>query len=342
MTRLCTVRMSLAFSGVLAVLSGCAAPDPSRDTIPCPKSCAPAPVPSAYSEAAASGGPAYVPLPTSETPEARNERLMRLEWAQDQWWAATQKQEYEKQASLENLLRTYVADNFDSIASDLRSGSPRHRRTMAMALGFSKRQEAVSLLAEALKDQYYEVVLHGLLALYQLAKGDPSGVKTAAGYIVVYVDPEIVVPYLRHPRAEVRSNAALVLSKTLGRNPQKSLLLVVVAATEDVDPATRAHAVAALGTTSDREVFPYLVKALGDPVQLVRIRAALSIGRLSDPDGVPYLISVLEDQDEKVDVKRAAAKSLGEIMGTTEIDSLEPGVWRDAAQKMGIDTTKRV
>src|SRR5262249_18329771 len=157
----------------------------------------------------------------------------------------------------------------------------------------------------------------------------------------IVVDPEIVVPYLRHPRAEVRSNAALVLSKTLGRNPDKSLLLVVVSATEDVDPATRAHAVAALATTADREVFPYVVKALHDPVQLVRIRAALAIGRLNDPDGVPYLISVLEDQTEKTDVKRAASKALGEIMGTTDIDSLEPGVWRDAARKMKIDSGNR-
>jgi hypothetical protein len=277
-----------------------------------------------------------MPLPRGETPEDRNERLMRLEWAQDQWWAATQRQGYEKQASLESLLRTYVSEHFDAIASDLQTGSPRHRRTMAMALGFSGRQDAVPLLEESLKDQYYEVVLHALLALYQLTKLDPVAIKEGA-QSPIYVDSEIVAPYLRHPRAEVRSNAALVLSKTLGRNPSKSLLLVVVAATEDVDPATRAHAVAALGTTGDREVFPYLVKALRDPVQLVRIRAALAIGRLNSPDGVPYLIAVLDDEGEKVDVKRAASKSLGEIMGTTEIDSLEGSVWRQAAQKMKID-----
>jgi HEAT repeat protein len=283
----------------------------------------------------------YTPMPVNETPEARNERLMRLEWAQDQWWVATQKQEYEKQASLENLLRTYVSEHFDAIVSDLQSGSPRHRRTMAMALGFSDRQEAVPFLIDALKDQYYEVVLHSLLALYQLTKGDPSGVKTAHGHVQIYVDPNAVVPYLRHPRAEVRSNAALVLSKTLGRNPDKSILLVVVAATEDVDPATRAHAIAALGTTSDREVFPYLVKALDDPVQLVRIRAALAIGRLGSPDGVPYLIGILENREEKIDVHRAAAKALGEIMGTTEIESLDAGVWIDAAKRMGIDTGRK-
>jgi HEAT repeat protein len=334
-TRTATARLSLVACALGLVLGACESTSSEERPLPPPQ------IPTQRVPQRPECEQPCVPVPLSETPEARNERLMRLEWAQDQWWAATQRQEYEKQANLESLLRTYVADHFDAIASDLSTGSPRHRRTMAMALGFSDRQEAVPLLTEALKDQYYEVVLHALLALYQLAKGDPSGVKTAAGHVPIYVDSELIVPYLRHPRAEVRSNAALVLSKTLGQNPQKSLLLVVVAATEDVDPATRAHAIAALGTSGDREVFPYLVKALGDPVQLVRIRAALAIGRLNSPDGVPYLIAVLDDHDEKVDVKRAASKALGEIMGTTEIDSLEANDWRDAAQKMGIDPGRK-
>jgi hypothetical protein len=329
-------KAGLAFvSAVFLAFSGCASERPCDEprAKPPPKSTLDVPDPPSIPTHAV-----HVPLARSETPEARNERLMRLEWAEDQWWAATQKQEYEQQAKLEDLLRSYVADHFDAIASDLVHGSPRHRRTMAMALGFSERQEAVPILTAALKDQYFEVVLHSLLALYQLTKSDPTvakAMRTPKPQIIV--DPESVVPYLRHPNEKVRSNAALVLSKTLGRNPDKSLLLVVVAATEDVDAATRAHAVAALGSTGDREVFPYLVKALRDQVQLVRIRAALAIGRLNDPDGVPYLIGILEDKTEKVDVQRAAAKALGEIMGTTEIDSLEPGVWRSAAAKMKMD-----
>jgi HEAT repeats len=321
------IRIAFA-SAFLLVLSGCCCDDPCPDPPPKP-SCSVADPANMPRDAVPS------PLARGEKPEDRNERLMRLEWAEDQWWAATQKQEYEQQAKLEDLLRTYVAEHFDAIASDLVHGSPRHRRTMAMALGFSERQDAVPLLTEALKDQYYEVVLHSLLALYQLTKLDATAVKAMRGpRPQIYVDPELVVPYLRHPKEQVRSNAALVLSKILGRNPQKSLLLVVVAATEDVDAATRAHAVAALGSTNDREVFPYLVKALRDQVQLVRIRAALAIGRLGDPDGVPYLIGVLEDKTEKVDVQRAAAKALGEIMGTTDIDSLDPEVWRSAATRM--------
>jgi hypothetical protein len=329
----------LAFaSAVFLAIAGCCAPQCDDPCEPPPKK------PSCACPDPANSPTDAIPTPLArgEKPEDRNERLMRLEWAEDQWWAATQKQEYEQQAKLEDLLRTYVAEHFDAIASDLVHGSPRHRRTMAMALGFSERQDAVPLLTNSLKDQYFEVVLHSLLALYQLTKLDPTIARSKDNPAPqIHVDPETVVPYLRHPNEKVRSNAALVLSKTLGRNPQKSLLLVVVAATEDVDPATRAHAVAALGSTNDREVFPYLVKALRDPVQLVRIRAALAIGRLSDPDGVPYLIGVLEDKTEKIDVQRAAAKALGEIMGTTDIDSLEPGVWRSAASKMKIDATPK-
>jgi HEAT repeats len=325
-------RLALA-SALFFALSGCCCDDPCAPKPPPPRPNldVPDPAPNAQWNAVPT------PLARGEAPEARNERLMRLEWAEDQWWAATQKQEYEQQAKLEDLLRSYVAEHFDAIASDLVHGSPRHRRTMAMALGFSERQDAVPILTESLKDQYFEVVLHSLLALYQLTKLDPSAAGAMHNKPQIFVDPEIVVPYLRHPNEKVRSNAALVLSKTLGPNPSKSLLLVVVASTEDVDAATRAHAVAALGSTNDREVFPYLVKALRDQVQLVRIRAALAIGRLNEPDGVPYLIGVLEDKTEKVDVQRAAAKALGEIMGTTEIDSLEPSVWRAAAAKMKIE-----
>ncbi len=276
------------------------------------------------------------PSALAEMPEKRNERLLRLEWACDQWWAATNAQEYEKQASMESLLHTYVTDHFAEIVSDLRAGTPRHRRTMVMALGFSQRQDAVPVIEESLKDQYYEVVLHGLLALYHLAKTDPVPLKGSSAPPAprVEVNPEIVVPYLRHPRPEVRSNAALVLAHTLKPGTSKSLILVVVAAVEDQDPATRVHAVAALGATGDREVFPYLVKALRDPVQLVRVRAALSLGRLADPDAVPYLITTLADKSEKIDVQRAAAKSLGELLGTKEIDSLDPKVWEDAAKSM--------
>lgn len=279
--------------------------------------------------------PAAAAVASVEDPEKRNERLLRLEFSGDQWWGATQRQEWAKVASLETLIGDYVISNYDAVLSDLKLGSPRHRRAMAFALGFSRRTESVAPLAEALKDTYYEVVLHALLGLYELAKNGET-VAMVGGKLVpspLVIDPEWVLPHLRHPREEVRSNAALLLSRIVGPTTPKSTLLVIVAATEDTDAATRVHALAALGATGDKEAYPYLVKALNDAVELVRIRAALALGRVGDKDAVPYLVAVLAASNEKVDVKRAAAKSLREITGET-IESIDAAAWKPVADKL--------
>ncbi len=208
---------------------------------------------------------------------------------------------------------------------------------MAFALGFSRRVEAVGPLVDTLKDTYYEVVLHSLLGLYQLVRvGDTYTMvngKIVAAPLVV--DPEWVLPHLKHPRAEVRSNAALVLSRIVGPTTPKGALLVIVTAVDDTDAATRVHAMAALGATLDREAFPYLVKGLRDSVELVRIRAALELGRIHEKDAVPYLINTLATPDEKLDVKRAAVKSLVELTGE-KLDSIEADAWKPIAVKMGL------
>src|SRR5690606_31074180 len=115
-----------------------------------------------------------------------------------------------RKESMEDLLRTYTREHFDAIVSDLRHGSVRYRRVMAGALGFSGAAAAVPPLIEALKDPYFEVVLHSLLSLYHLA-GVPAPADSEAPAIVI--DPEAIVPYLQHPNTSVRSNAALVLSR---------------------------------------------------------------------------------------------------------------------------------
>lgn len=270
--------------------------------------------------------------PIAEAPEARNERLLRLEWACDQWYAANQRQEYERQATMASLLRTYVGDHFDAVVSDLRFGSPRHRRTMAGALGFAERADAVPPLMEALRDQYGEVVQNALVALWQLSKAEvgEAGKRPADA-----IDPEVVAPYLRHAKPEIRSNAAMVLARIASPKTPRSLLLVMVGASEDTDAATRSHAIAALGAVGDKEVFPYVVKALHDPVQLVRIRAALALGRMKDPEAVSYLLAVLGDGGEKLDVKRAVAKSLSEILDEKDLDTLDVKLWEAKARASG-------
>lgn len=269
-------------------------------------------------------------LPVMEDNEARNRRLRQLEQACDQWYAALSRQEYDRMESLEMLLRTYTQEHFDAVVSDLKHGYPRYRRTMAAALGFSGRAEAVPPLLDALKDQYYEVVLHSLMALYMLADPDKPKAKDAPPIVI---DAEAIVPYLQHPRTEVRSNAAMALSRVVTPETPKSVLLALIGTSEDQDAATRLHALAALGATKDREAFPHLVKALHDPIQLVRIRAIIALGRLGDAAAVPYLIEVLARGDEKPDVKSASAKALGVLLGEKDSQSVEPAFWSEKAAK---------
>lgn len=271
-------------------------------------------------------------LPIPADSRERNQRLVRLENACDQWHAAYYQQEYARMESLETLIRTYTRDHFEDIVSDLRHGSPRHKKTMAMALGFSGRRDAIPPLSEALKDQHYEVVLHTLLSIYQL--NDPK-LASAKDAEVINVDPELILPYLQHPRPEVRSNAALALSRIVGPSTSKSVLLALIGTAEDLDPATRNHAIAALGASRDPEVFPHLVKALSDNVQLVRIRAALGLGRLGNPNAAPYLVEVLERPDEKPDVKKATVRALAVLLNDPNGTSLDPKYWNQKLKPAG-------
>jgi len=280
--------------------------------------------------------PAEPELPPAEDPNESTKRLLTLERAVEQWYVAYQSQEYDRCDQLELLLNDYTSDHFDEIVSDLRFGSPRRRAVMAAALGFSARQEAVPPLLEALRDQTYEVVLHALLSLYNLA-GTESDL-TGRTEVDVDIEPAELTPYLRHPRPEVRSNTALALSRVLDEESRREHMLPLVAAAEDEDATTRVHAMAALGATRRREALPHLIRGLDDGTELVRIRAALALARIGDPDAVPHLIEILERPDEKIDVRRAAARALHSMLGGEP--TLDPSDWKDRARSAGVTGPK--
>ena len=266
-----------------------------------------------------------------EDPRESTKRLRYLENGIEQWNDADYRQEYARRDSMTSLLRTYTRDHFDDVLRDLGSGSPRRRAVMAGALGFSGRQEAVQPLIGALEDQYYEVVLHSLASLYHLGRSrDANGKK-----LKIKIDPAPIVPFLSHPRSDVRSNAALALSRALTPESPLEYLVPLASALEDQDDATRVHAVAAIGAMRHREGMPYLIAALEDPVQLVRVRAALGLGRVEQITAVPSLIGVLERKGEANDVKKAASRALAAIL--KKKPSLEPGYWREAAASISGD-----
>jgi HEAT repeat protein len=245
--------------------------------------------------------PEAVTGPRAEAMRERNERLLRLEQALDNWWKQNQEQQYGAQEGLETHLREFVLKYYVQITDDLVTGSPRHRRAMAAALGFARRPDSVPLLLEALKDPYREVVLHALLSLYHLAKVG----------IPVPVDP--LIPYLRHPFEDIRSNAALTIAHAARPTDNPDLLLPLINSLEDQSPAVRVHAAAAVGAMGQADAVPHLVKLLRDPVQLVRIRTLLALARIGARDSLPFMVPLLAD--EKEDVRKTARRVLVQLSG---------------------------
>ena len=287
-------------------------------------------------EGASSDAPAVapsVPVGDGVSPEARRQRLLRLEHACDQWYSAWMEQEFARMASLDLLLRDNTNREFASVVDDLQNGSPRHKRVMAAALGFSARAEAVAPLLAALEEQYYEVVMHALLSIYHL--GGP-GSSEAARLAVRTIPAEKIVGYLTHPRHEVRSNAALALSRIVNRTTSKPVLLALLAVADDAQPRVRLHAIAALSAMRAPEAYPQLVKALADDTQLVQVRAAIALGLLGKLDATPYLIEILAKADNASSVKSAAKRALAQILGEPKSQSEDPVFWRELAARRGV------
>lgn len=297
-------------------------------------------------------------LPRPEPSRQKTTRLLRLEQALDNWYIAAERQEYGRKESLEALLLEFSRENMDAIISDLKHGSPRYRRVMAAALGFSSDARAVKPLMDALTDPYYEVVQHALMSLYHLTRPlPPKSTKAKHGSqgawrnkqadaVVVrrplapsLVDAEKVASYLQHHRPEVRCNAALALRPLVlqGKAPN-SVVLALINTTEDIDDRTRVHAVAALGATRAPDATPHLVKALSDRTALVRIRAALGLARIGDVQVAPYLIEVLDRKEETAEVKGFVARALSVLLAVSGEDALstDAEVWRKHATDRGI------
>ncbi|MAE96255.1 MAG: hypothetical protein CL910_16505 [Deltaproteobacteria bacterium] len=329
---------------VLMVLAGCSSSSNGPD-----------PMPPGNQPPMAGPGRAEPDLPTPEASRLRNLRLIRVEQAVDNWYVATQKQEYGRKESLELLLLQYTRENFDEMVSDLKHGSTRFRRIMAAALGFSSDVRAIGPLMEALQDSNYEVVEHSLLSLYHLVRPDSErhpkegskegrwqnkdGLLERAALNPDLLDVEKIASYLQHHRPGVRCNAALALRPLIGKDrTPNSVLLALINATEDRDDATRVHAIAALGATRSSEAIPHLVKALSDTKGLCRIRAALGLARIGDTQATSYMIEVLEREKETKEVKRFVGRSLAALLGVADERalSIDGATWRDIAKDLKI------
>ena len=113
----------------------------------------------------------------------------------------------------------------------------------------------------------------------------------------------------------VRREAASALGETRRRAAVATLSSMLA----DKEPDVRAAAIIALGKIGDESAVTPLVQVLSETNKKKRegefiMRAAAdSLGEIRSRAGAPILISVLSDESAAMDVRRAAARSLGLI-----------------------------
>lgn len=241
-----------------------------------------------------------VAAPQPEDNRAKTELRLQLERSVDQWFKYFQEQQFSTAEGIATAIEKHVNEHFDDVAADAKTASPRFRKVACAALGFSGKDQAVPILAEALRDNFEEVVVSALLGLWNLSKDGRA------------IPVEAVVPYLGHRDPDVRSNAAMVLSRA-AKPGDGVLFLPLTSSMDDSVDTVRVHAAAALGALADPGAVPFLLKALRDPKPLVRIRSAYALGRIKDVRSVPGLIENLDDPD--VDASKSIHKALVTITG---------------------------
>jgi HEAT repeat protein len=101
------------------------------------------------------------------------------------------------------------------------------------------------------------------------------------------------------------------IAETFGISRDGSVIPALLGALQDGHSMVRAQAVLALSNIGDGKVIPALLPLLKDREDEVRIAACTGIGRFRDPATYDEIANVLFD-DLKIDVRRAAVRTLGE------------------------------
>jgi len=137
-----------------------------------------------------------------------------------------------------------------------------------------------------------------------------------------------------HPDADVRRETVQAISQV---RTDDSVSVLTDRLLKDPDPLVRAQAAAALGRVRDPKSVPYLLEALKDTQAVVRWDACVALGLLRDPASLDPMVQVLRT-DDSVDVRRAAARTLGLFRDERAVPPLidatgdsEPGVAKAAA-----------
>lgn len=150
--------------------------------------------------------------------------------------------------------------------------------------------DSVPALIEALQTQDLSPLLIYQHILAQTPSATPILIKTLS---------------TAHPIVRAR------VVEIFGFSKDKAAIPALLAALKSEYFTVRARAAWALANIGDEQVIPYLLPLLKDNEDEVRIAVCVALGKFRDPSTFDEITNVLLD-DRKIDVRRAAARALGD------------------------------
>lgn len=193
------------------------------------------------------------------------------------------------------------------------------RRRALVALGRTRAQEVVPVLAAALEDEELETRVAAVRGLG--GTGLPEAAKEMMDRVVgrglstpgltlqnsllhcCQGRPEILLPYLRQARGSAREMLSRVLGELATPAVEEDILLLAADPLAEV----RASAARALSVSKPVAALEVLSDLVKDKEWFVRLRAVVALGSMEDARVIPVLIQSLCDENRYVRLRAAGA-----------------------------------
>ena len=244
-------------------------------------------------------------------------------WSQ-KTWASSNTSDFRKQSLLEHHITQMARERKEDLLYVLEAGPQHSRIIAAAALGFTRDQDVLSPLLDALEDSDSRLVGNTLLGLTILEHPDTPTERIAS---ILQYDPD---PQLRW--------AAAYCARTLVERDIRSDQLTGAArsALHDKEPVVRAQCCLLLGIVGDDESFAAIEGLILDQVPLVSAAAIRGVGALGENSTklkgacARALTAHLQSGDSVV--RKRVRMSLVQLAGRDYADDV--GMWRTWASRL--------
>ena len=157
-------------------------------------------------------------------------------------------------------------------------------------------------------------------ALVEALQSRDPNLPPIVGRLLARIGPA-AVPALVHNLQNAHPLMRVQVADVMAQIKDRSVVPPLLDALQGEFYTVRARAAAALGLVGDPQVVPHLLRALKDPAPEVRAWSALALGKFRDPSTFDDIAGLLLD-DQEIEVRQAAARSLGETRHTAALPYL--------------------